>query len=188
MDVTRLHHSPERSDAANLGLRDAGRCGVFGYIEGWGEKAQAGQFGPDCIFIYMTGMSELAWKAAADAGSHVSLSTPIEIQMRHGVPPIHQRLDLGMLPSLSSDVECTIAADPFIQMRSTVTLQRMFANDLALNGQGYPRLMSAMDVIEMATIGGAQGLKPDHRTGSLTSGKEADIMLLDATALNVAPW
>jgi cytosine/adenosine deaminase-related metal-dependent hydrolase len=253
MDVSQIHHSPEHSDAAISALRDAGRRAVFGYFEGWGERAQypadarrikaqhfasddqlltmvmgaeiylpgyetawatgrelniplamhivgtfgmaptfdalaeAGQFGPDCIFIHMTGMSDMAWKKAADAGAHVSLSVPIEMQMRHGVPPIQKCLNLGMLPSLSSDVECTMTADPFTQMRSTITLQRMFANDLALNGQDYPKLLSAMEVIEMATMGGAKGLKLDHKTGSLTPGKEADIVLLDANALNVAP-
>jgi cytosine/adenosine deaminase-related metal-dependent hydrolase len=253
MDVSQIHHSPEHSDAAISALRDAGRRAVFGYFEGWGERAQypadarrikaqhfasddqlltmvmgaeiylpgyenawatgrelniplamhivgtfgmaptfdalaeAGQFGPDFIFIHMTGMSDMAWKKAADAGAHVSLSVPIEMQMRHGVPPIQKCLNLGMLPSLSSDVECTMTADPFTQMRSTITLQRMFANDLALNGQDYPKLLSAMEVIEMATMGGAKGLKLDHKTGSLTPGKEADIVLLDANALNVAP-
>lgn len=161
--------------------------GTFGMAPTFDALAEAGQFGPDCIFIHMTGMSDMAWKKAADAGAHVSLSVPIEMQMRHGVPPIQKCLDLGMLPSLSSDVECTMTADPFTQMRSTITLQRMFANDLALNGKDYPKLMSANDVIEMATMGGAKGLKLDHKTGSLTPGKEADIVLLDATALNVAP-
>jgi 5-methylthioadenosine/S-adenosylhomocysteine deaminase len=253
MDVSQIHHSPEHSDAAISALHDAGRRAVFGYFEGWGEKAQypadarrikaqhfssddqllsmvmgaeiylpgyenawalgrelgiplamhivgtfgmapnfdalaeAGQFGPDCIFIHMTGMSDMAWKKAADAGAHVSLSVPIEMQMRHGNPPIQKCLDLGMLPSLSSDVECTMTADPFTQMRSTITLQRMLANDLALRGEDYPKLLSAADVINMATMGGAKGLKLDHKTGSLTPGKEADIVLLDATALNVAP-
>lgn len=253
MDVSQIHHSPEHSDAAIKALWDTGRRAVFGYFEGWGEKAQypadarrikaqhfasddqlltmvmgaeiylpgyeaawalgrelglplamhivgtfgmapvfdklaeEGQFGPDCIFIHMTGMSEMAWKKAAEAGAHVSISTPIEMQMRHGMPPIQKCLDLGMLPSLSSDVECTMTADPFTQMRSTITLQRMFANELALKGEDYPKLMSAMDVIEMATMGGAKGLKLDHKTGSLTPGKEADIILLDGNALNVAP-
>jgi cytosine/adenosine deaminase-related metal-dependent hydrolase len=36
-------------------------------------------------------------------------------------------------------------------------------------------------------MGGARGLKIESKTGSLTPGKEADIILLDATALNVAP-
>jgi Amidohydrolase family len=34
---------------------------------------------------------------------------------------------------------------------------------------------------------GAKDLKLDRKVGSLTPGKEADILLLDATALNVAP-
>jgi 5-methylthioadenosine/S-adenosylhomocysteine deaminase len=63
----------------------------------------------------------------------------------------------------------------------------MWANDLALRGEDYPKLLSAADVINMATMGGAKGLKLDHKTGSLTPGKEADIVLLDAGALNVAP-
>ncbi|MCS6758861.1 MAG: hypothetical protein MO852_07410 [Candidatus Devosia euplotis] len=37
MDVSQIHHSPENSDAAIEGLRAAGRRGVFGYFEGWGE-------------------------------------------------------------------------------------------------------------------------------------------------------
>ena len=161
--------------------------GTFGMQPTFDALATAGKFGPDNIFIHMTGMSDLAWKAAADAGSHISLSVPIEMHMRHGNPPIQQALDLGMQPSLSTDVECTMTADMFTQMRSALTLQRMFANDKALRGEDYPRLLSAMDGIRMATMEGARGLKLDHKTGSLTPGKEADIILLDATALNVAP-
>jgi 5-methylthioadenosine/S-adenosylhomocysteine deaminase len=40
MDVSQIHHSPEHSDAAIEGLRDAGRRGVFGYFEGWGDRAK----------------------------------------------------------------------------------------------------------------------------------------------------
>ncbi len=161
--------------------------GTFGMQPTFDGLAAAGKFGPDNIFIHMTGMSDMAWKAAADAGAHVSLSVPIEMQMRHGMPPIQKCLDLGMWPSLSSDVECTMSADPFTQMRATITLQRMFANEKALAGEDYPKLLSALDVIRMATIEGARGLKLDARTGSLTPGKEADIVLLDARLPNVAP-
>jgi cytosine/adenosine deaminase-related metal-dependent hydrolase len=47
--------------------------------------------------------------------------------------------------------------------------------------------MQCAQALRIATIEGARGLKLDHRTGSLTPGKEADIVLLDAEALNVAP-
>jgi len=117
-----------------------------------------------------------------------SLSVPIEMHMRHGQPPIQKALDLGMTVSLSSDVECTMSADFFTQMRGLITLQRMNVNDAALSGsETYPDLMRSIDAIRHATIDGAKGLRIDHKTGSLTPGKEADIILLDAQAINVAP-
>ena len=112
--------------------------GTFGMQPTFDELAKAGKFGPDCFFIHMTGMSEIGWKAAADAGAHVTLAVPIEMHMRHGTPPIQKALDLGMSLSLSTDVECTMTADMFTQMRGVLTLQRMLANELASAGQGVP--------------------------------------------------
>ena len=162
--------------------------GTFGMQPTFDQLAEDGRFGADNIFIHMTGMSDMAWQRAADAGAHVSLSVPIEMHMRHGTPPIQKALDLRMGISLSSDVECTMTADPFTQMRSTITLQRMFANAAALEGDAdHPRLLQCAEVLGMATIGGARGLRLDGVTGSLTPGKAADVVLLDATAINVAP-
>ena len=140
------------------------------------------------LFIHMTGMSDAAWARTREVGAHVSLSVPIEMQMRHGMPPIQKALDMGIAPSLSVDVECTMTADFFTQMRSAMTLQRAFANQAALDGdETAPTLLTARDVLEFATINGAKDLWLDHKVGSLTPGKEADILLLDAEALNVAP-
>lgn len=254
MDVSQIHHSPDHSDAVIHALRDAGRRSVFGYFEGWGDKAQypldarrlkeehfssddqllsmimggeiylpgyetawatgreldlpialhvvgtfgmapifddlaqKGEFGPDNIFIHMTGMSDMAWQAAADAGAHVSLSVPIEMTMRHGTPPMQKCLSMGLQPSLSTDVECTMTADFFTQMRSALTLQRGFVNEKALAGEeDLPDMLTSMDCIRFATMEGAKGLKLDHKVGSLTPGKEADIIMLDANEINVAP-
>jgi 5-methylthioadenosine/S-adenosylhomocysteine deaminase len=161
--------------------------GTFGMQPTFDQLGAAKMFGSDNIFIHMTGMSEAGWKYAADAGAHISIAAPIEMQMRHGEPVTQKAIDLGMQPSLSSDVECTMTADMFTQMRSVLTLQRMFANEKALRGETYPRLLTSQDAIRFATIEGAKGLKLDSKTGSLTPGKQGDIILLDATAINVAP-
>jgi 5-methylthioadenosine/S-adenosylhomocysteine deaminase len=158
------------------------------------------QVGPDNIFIHMTGMSDETWKRFRDAGAQVSLAVPIEMVMRHGTPPILKMQELGMEPSLSSDVETTMAADPFTLMRSAMMMQRMVVNQLVLDqgspvppnnwptpAKGTPELLTVRDVLRYATVNGAKHLGLDHRTGTLTPGKEADIVLLDATALNVAP-
>ena len=67
--------------------------------------------GPDNLFIHMTGMSDLAWQGVKNAGAQVSISFPIEMNMRHGIPPILKMQSLGIEPSLSSDVEVTMTAD-----------------------------------------------------------------------------
>ena len=156
--------------------------------------------GPDNLFIHMTGMSDLGWQGVKDAGAQVSIAFPIEMNMRHGIPPILKMQSLGMEPSLSSDVEVTMTADFFTQMRSAMTMQRMVVNQMILEqgdflppnqwptpAPGTPPLLNVRDVLRFATINGAKHLRLDGKTGSLTPGKEADIILLDATALNVAP-
>ncbi len=166
--------------------------GTFGMRPTFDALATAGQFGPDNLFIHVTGMSDLAWERLRDAGAGVSLAVPIEMNMAHGTPPLIKAMQMGLRPSLSSDVECTLTADPFTQMRSTMALQRMFVNANKLGEPNMPAtdgvgLLTTAKVLEWATVNGARDLKLDAKTGTLRPGKEADIVLLNAEALNVAP-
>src|SRR4030095_5995731 len=86
--------------------------------------------GPDNLFIHMTGMSDTAWQKVKDVGAQVSIAFPIEMNMRHGMPPIIRMQSMGTLqqpfePSLSTDVEVTMTADFFTQMRVAMNLQRV---------------------------------------------------------------
>ena len=47
--------------------------------------------------------------------------------------------------------------------------------------------LTPRDVLSFATIDGARACGLDHRVGSLSPGKEADIVLIRTNALNVAP-
>ena len=94
--------------------------------------------GPDNLFIHMTGMSDKGWKAVHDNGAQVSIAFPIEMNMRHGTPPIVRMQTMSTAqhpfePSLSVDVECTLTADFFTQMRSAINLQRMIVNQMILD-------------------------------------------------------
>jgi cytosine/adenosine deaminase-related metal-dependent hydrolase len=173
--------------------------------------------GPDNLFIHVTGMSDTAWQRVKDVGAQVSIAFPIEMNMRHGMPPILKVQSLGMEPSLSVDVECTMTADFFTQMRSCMNLQRALVNQMILNQESppdslelarsnnwglppaaasnpwptppasLPAPLTTRDVLRYATMNGAKALRLDGTVGSLTPGKEADIIILDATAINVAP-
>jgi cytosine/adenosine deaminase-related metal-dependent hydrolase len=50
-----------------------------------------------------------------------------------------------------------------------------------------PELLTCRDVLRFATVEGARTLKLDKKVGSLSPGMEADLILLNATAINVAP-
>ena len=168
-----------------IALHVVGPLGMQATVE---QLVSQGKLADDNIFIHMTGMSDDIWRAAADAGAHVSLSVPIEMSMRHGAPPIQKALQFGIQPSLSTDVECTMTADFFTQMRATMSLQRYLVNEAVLAGQDSgPDLLTCRDVLRFATIEGARTLRLDRVTGSLSPGKKADLILLDATSLNVAP-
>jgi len=177
--------------------------------------------GGDNLFIHMTGMSDAAWAKVKEVGAQVSISFPIEMNMRHGMPPIIRMQQLGLEPSLSTDVEVTMTADFFTQMRVAMNLQRMIVNQMTLdkpNGNqnlpdprnwelpqtaitstdtafpywptppaDIPAPLTTRDVLRFATINGAKHLRLASKTGSLTPGKEADIIILDAEAINVAP-
>jgi len=152
-------------------------------------------------------MSDSAWNKVRDVGAQVSIAFPIEMNMRHGIPPIHKMQSLGMEPSLSTDVETNLTADFFTQMRSAMTMQRMVVNQEILNsgdfttftggvspGSAWPPpppgtqpLLNVRDVLRYATINGAKHLRLDDKTGSLKPGKEADIIILDGTHINVFP-
>ena len=92
-----------------------------------------------------------------------------------------------------------MTADFFTQMRVAMNMQRMVVNQMVLEQGDFtttvwptpapslPPLLTTRDVLRYATINGAKALRLDGKVGSLKPGKEADIILLDATAINVAP-
>ncbi len=147
-----------------------------------------GLMGPDNVYIHFTNATDAHMKRVKDTGGHLSLAVPIEMTMRHGTPPLQQALDQGIIPSLSSDVETTMTSDMFSIMRSAFTLQRMLINERAIkNEKNLPPLLSAKDVVAMATIQGARCNGVESLTGSLTPGKAADIILLRTDRTNVMP-
>ena len=115
------------------------------------------------------------------AGGTVSLASPVEMMMGHGMPPIQKFLDRGLSPSLSVDVETNVPSDMFNQMRSVLALQGAQASD----GEKTP--FESRDVLACATIVGAAANGLEDKVGSLTPGKQADIILLRTDRMNVTP-
>jgi cytosine/adenosine deaminase-related metal-dependent hydrolase len=95
----------------------------------------------------------------------------------HGSAPLEKFLDAGITVGLGSD---SVASNNVCDLLE----ESRFAALTARNRTGRRRFISAKEVLEAATIGGARALGLDHVIGTLEPGKEADIAVvsLDAQA------
>jgi 5-methylthioadenosine/S-adenosylhomocysteine deaminase len=152
------------------------------------QMLRMGLLKDDTTYIHCTNMPEAAWKILRDTGGSVSISSSVEMLMGHGTPAILEAVAHGMRPSLSVDVETTSPNDLFTQMRTVLTLQRSLVHaEVAAGKTAPPALLTAADVLEFATLAGARANGLGAKTGSLSVGKAADIVLLRRDRINVLP-
>jgi 5-methylthioadenosine/S-adenosylhomocysteine deaminase len=142
----------------------------------------------DVTCVHANNLTEAEWQLVAKAGAHISVACPIEMEMGHGVPAIQHALDHGIRPSLSVDVETEMPGEFFTQMRSVFTLQRMqrLARERA-GEKNLPPLLNVKEVVEFATIQGARDNRLERKVGTLTPGKDADVIMLRTNQINVMP-
>ncbi|HKZ20020.1 MAG TPA: amidohydrolase family protein [Acidimicrobiia bacterium] len=178
-EVSRDHWKLARETGARISTHvGVGSYGQDAKVQRFGE---AGLLGPDTTYIHCTTLNDTEISMIVDTGGTVSLASPVEMMMGHGMPPIQKFLDRGLRPSLSVDVETNVPADMFNQMRSVLPLQRAQA------AQTGREPVSAREVLAYATIEGARANGLDGKIGTLTPGKKADVILLRTDRMNVTP-
>jgi 5-methylthioadenosine/S-adenosylhomocysteine deaminase len=153
------------------------------------EKLNAqGALKSDTTYIHCCTLNDTEWKLIRDTGGTISIAGYVETLMGHGNPPTQKALDTGIRPSLSVDVETSVSNDFFQQMRTIFSLQKneVWARRLA-GDKNPPKFLTVREVLEFATIEGARANGLERKIGTLTPGKQADIILLRTDRLNVMP-
>jgi cytosine/adenosine deaminase-related metal-dependent hydrolase len=177
--------------ADDLGLRISCHAG-----DGeWGKNrpiaalAERGLLGPTMTFVHCNSLADDELKMMADAGCTASISPDIELQMGHGWPATGRLLGAGIRPSLSIDVCCSNGGHMFGTIRATIGTQRGFDHHHAReHGAELTELkLTCRDVLEFATIEGARACGLDHKVGSITPGKRADIVLIRTDTAGMTP-
>ncbi|MCD2099509.1 amidohydrolase family protein [Rhodococcus rhodochrous] len=151
--------------------------------------ARMGILDPTLTLIHATGLTPEAWAAMGDAGVTVSLAptSDAQIGLESAVPAVDEALAVGIRPGLSIDVEVALASDMFTQMRTLHAIQRMRATNAAYGTEETRNRITTRDVLDFATLRGAQANALGHVTGSLTPGKEADLLIVRADDINNMP-
>jgi cytosine/adenosine deaminase-related metal-dependent hydrolase len=147
---------------------------------------QQGLLRSDNIFNHCTNMPESTWNIIRQAGVRVSVTPRSDAHygIDDGVNAWQKALEHGIRPGLSVDNETSYSGDMFMEMRTAFYVRRI------LGPTGSPETVAstkASRLLQAATIDGAACAGLQQRTGSLTPGKQADVVLIRTRDLNVYP-
>lgn len=153
--------------------------------------------------VHMTSVSDEALKILIDKGCSITATSQTEISGGGREPMIRRVEEMGGAASIGTDSEANSSADMLEAMRWSLYIQRLFNNierektdadrpaatNAVKRGMDRPAHIKpgSMDALRWATMGNAKAFGMDHKIGSLTPGKRADIVLVRNSGLNVAP-
>ena len=129
-------------------------------------------------------------RAIADRGGTFTVTAEIELQMGYGDPLTGLLHSLGSPMAIGTDVEPAVGSDMFTAMRITLQHERnrSICDTLSRTGSRPERTpLTCRDALAWVTSSAAKLAGLEHRVGSLTPGKQADLVLLRATDLNMSP-
>ena len=145
--------------------------------------------GPKLNIVHGNDLSDDELKILIDGGVKMTITPEVEIQMGFGDPITGKVIKFGGKPSIGVDVESNISGDMFNVMRIALQIQRMIDNKPFADAHKPIESLSIApsQALEWATINGAQMMGMEHKIGSLTPGKQADIILIRSDDLNLRP-
>ena len=102
------------------------------------------------------------------------------MKLAAGVAPVPKMLDSGVLLGLGTDgAASNNDLNMWEEMDTVAKLHKVFS--------GNPKVISAQEAFELATIRGAEALHLEKEIGSLETGKRADLLVIERDALNQIP-
>lgn len=144
----------------------------------------------DHAFNHCNALQDETWELIKRSGAAVNLAPRSDAAFGLGsaFPPIDQARAAGIVPGLSGDNEISYGLSMFTEMQTLLNKHRGSVFGRVVRGeQSPPDQLAPSDVLRFATLGGAANAGLCHKTGSLTPGKQADIVLIRTTDANTAP-
>ncbi|HVJ89144.1 MAG TPA: amidohydrolase family protein, partial [Labilithrix sp.] len=147
--------------------------------------ANEGLLGPDILYVHCTFSSEDDLRAIRDSGGSISATPETELQMGMGFPVVGRALRANVRCSLGCDVVSSNGGDLFTAMRLAMQVERGAENARVGLPQSLP--LKASRLLRMTTIDAAESMGLGDVTGSIRVGKDADLVVLSANAMNMTP-
>ena len=158
--------------------------------EGWEKLEAADLLGEHINIVHGHALNDDQLKRFCGLGMSFSAAAESEMSQGHGHPITGRLRALGKAPSLGVDLESVMGGDMLTQARIALGQQRSLDNFAyrELHGSIPPTsTITTREALSWVTVEGARMLKQSHRIGSLAPGKQADLVMIRATDLNMQP-
>ncbi|MGE2814253.1 amidohydrolase family protein [Mycobacterium heidelbergense] len=156
----------------------------------WAAAHAAGLLGPRTNVVHGAGLSDDWLRTLVDVG--VTFTTTPENELCHGhcAPVTGRLLRLGSAPSLGTDTVTAVSGEILTAARIAVAHQRGRDHERHRQKTGMMSATASVtskQALSWATVEGARALGLTDSVGRLEPGMQADLVVIDARALNLWP-
>jgi cytosine/adenosine deaminase-related metal-dependent hydrolase len=162
---------------------------VWGLPNGITELDAAGLLGPDQVHVHCNTLTEGEWQVLARVGAKISISVETELNMGMGRPVFAACQRHGLAPTLSCDIISLGSGDLFSQLRQGLGFKRWAGTEAVnLSGADPDRVSTtALEALCWPTVNAAEAIGLGDRIGSLTPGKQADLIIVGGPGTSQHP-
>jgi len=154
------------------------------------QFAEKGVLGSHNIFNHCTRVPQETWSLFADAGVNVTVNPRSDALFGFDDETFayQQAIDHGLTPALGIDLDTAFGSDLFGEMHALFGQQRSAMRYRRFRGEAnVPAPISVEAVLEAATVNGARAAGLERSIGTLTPGKQADIIMVRTNGVAVFP-
>ena len=154
------------------------------------EFAAPGVLGPHNIFNHCTRVPRETWNLFAQAGVNITINPRSDALFGFDDETFayQQAIDHGLTPALGIDLDTAFGSDLFGEMHALFGQQRSAMRYRRFRGEAnVPAPISVDAVLEAATVNGARAAGLERSIGTLTPGKQADIIMVRTNGVAVFP-
>lgn len=158
--------------------------------DGWEKLEAAGLLGDNINIVHGHALTDEQLKRFCELGMSFSAAAESEMSQGHGHPITGRLRRFGRAPSLGVDLESVLSGDMLSQARIALGIQRSLDNVAHREQHGTippTSTITTREALAWVTVEGARMLKQEHRIGSLAPGKQADLVVIRASDLNMQP-
>ncbi|HYH96677.1 amidohydrolase [Hyalangium sp.] len=170
-----LIHVAETEDELRQVAERSGGMTPVAYLD------SLGFLGPDVVAAHSVWLKDSEVQTLASRRAGVAHCPESNMMLSSGVAQVPELLRAGVNVGLGTDgpAGSNNNLDMIEEMASAARLQKVTRKD--------PKALSARQVLEMATIGGARVLRLDQKIGTLEPGKRADIIVINLAEPKTQP-